>query len=341
MLAVAAGRTGSRDRRRARRTACIARAARAGRAGSCCAMADGAVRDACTNGGLPALPSGLVPVPVGDLVRLMPLTFRADQEALAVHDSAHHLPLSSSSRWTGRGHRDAGSYVHPVPLPRFAHLGRHRSPSPRSAHLSPPPQCDGVRPRGHPHRWPQVLHVRPACRPSSSRPAAAGPPPRWRPRRGPTSRGVASTGTSPAAETGPRCRPRSRRARSALQAGSTARRRTLRPVPTDPPPERFCDQCGEPADSGDHTVRAARTLEPPRFCPRAGGGWSSRCCRAAGRRGVWSTAYGRRGDAAPGPRDPSMIMKDSRRIARTSFRITLRQLERSAQATRPSGAARQ
>ncbi|GAA1605480.1 hypothetical protein J3R03_009990 [Actinoplanes couchii] len=30
----------------------------------------------------------------------------------------------------------------------------------------------------------------------------------------------------------------------------------------------FCDRCGEPATSGDHTPCAtAREMEPPRFCP--------------------------------------------------------------------------
>jgi hypothetical protein len=30
----------------------------------------------------------------------------------------------------------------------------------------------------------------------------------------------------------------------------------------------YCDRCGGAATEGDHTAcRAARTLEPPRFCP--------------------------------------------------------------------------
>ncbi len=30
----------------------------------------------------------------------------------------------------------------------------------------------------------------------------------------------------------------------------------------------FCDRCGEPETTGDHgACRAARQLEPPRFCP--------------------------------------------------------------------------
>lgn len=30
----------------------------------------------------------------------------------------------------------------------------------------------------------------------------------------------------------------------------------------------FCDRCGEPQAAGDHVAcRAARQLEPPRFCP--------------------------------------------------------------------------
>ncbi|WP_084370152.1 biotin synthase auxiliary protein BsaP [Microbispora sp. ATCC PTA-5024] len=30
----------------------------------------------------------------------------------------------------------------------------------------------------------------------------------------------------------------------------------------------YCDHCGLPADDGDHAAcRAARTMEPPRYCP--------------------------------------------------------------------------
>jgi hypothetical protein len=51
----------------------------------------------------------------------------------------------------------------------------------------------------------------------------------------------------------------------------------------------YCDHCGEPASTGDHTAcRRRRELEPPRYCtscarrlivqvlPR---GWSARCSR--------------------------------------------------------------
>ncbi|HKS99541.1 MAG TPA: hypothetical protein VJT31_08435 [Rugosimonospora sp.] len=31
---------------------------------------------------------------------------------------------------------------------------------------------------------------------------------------------------------------------------------------------RYCDRCGESVESGEHRAcRAARALEPPRFCP--------------------------------------------------------------------------
>ncbi|RKS71729.1 hypothetical protein BZB76_4536 [Actinomadura pelletieri DSM 43383] len=38
---------------------------------------------------------------------------------------------------------------------------------------------------------------------------------------------------------------------------------------TDPQNHPFCDRCGEPTASTDHTAcRAARELEPPRYCPQ-------------------------------------------------------------------------
>jgi len=49
----------------------------------------------------------------------------------------------------------------------------------------------------------------------------------------------------------------------------------------------FCDRCGEPASAGGHErCVAARTLEPPRFCPTCRRrlvvqvvptGWTARC----------------------------------------------------------------
>ncbi|GAA0734765.1 hypothetical protein Drose_29085 [Dactylosporangium roseum] len=49
----------------------------------------------------------------------------------------------------------------------------------------------------------------------------------------------------------------------------------------------YCDRCGEPLEGGSHTAcAAARTLEPPRFCPRCRRrmkvqvlprGWSAAC----------------------------------------------------------------
>ncbi|WP_344589859.1 hypothetical protein [Actinomadura vinacea] len=49
----------------------------------------------------------------------------------------------------------------------------------------------------------------------------------------------------------------------------------------------YCDRCGEPADAGGHqTCRAARRMEPPRYCARCRrrlvvqvtpAGWTARC----------------------------------------------------------------
>ncbi|WP_344864703.1 hypothetical protein [Planomonospora alba] len=49
----------------------------------------------------------------------------------------------------------------------------------------------------------------------------------------------------------------------------------------------YCDHCGGPADGADHgPCRAARELEPPRYCARCRrrmvvqvtpAGWSARC----------------------------------------------------------------
>jgi hypothetical protein len=49
----------------------------------------------------------------------------------------------------------------------------------------------------------------------------------------------------------------------------------------------FCDRCGRPFSDGDHgECRAARRLEPPRFCPDCGrrmkvqvvpSGWTATC----------------------------------------------------------------
>jgi hypothetical protein len=49
----------------------------------------------------------------------------------------------------------------------------------------------------------------------------------------------------------------------------------------------YCDRCGEPAQQGDHgTCRAARRMEPPRYCARCRRrmivqvtptGWNARC----------------------------------------------------------------
>ncbi|WP_204078721.1 hypothetical protein [Planotetraspora phitsanulokensis] len=49
----------------------------------------------------------------------------------------------------------------------------------------------------------------------------------------------------------------------------------------------FCDHCGGPAADGDHAAcLAARTMEPPRYCPRCRRrmvvqvtprSWSARC----------------------------------------------------------------
>ncbi|GAA2603326.1 hypothetical protein GCM10010399_37840 [Dactylosporangium fulvum] len=49
----------------------------------------------------------------------------------------------------------------------------------------------------------------------------------------------------------------------------------------------YCDRCGEPLEGGSHAAcAAARTLEPPRFCPRCRRrmkvqvlpqGWSAAC----------------------------------------------------------------
>ncbi|WUH97166.1 hypothetical protein OHR68_26970 [Spirillospora sp. NBC_00431] len=53
--------------------------------------------------------------------------------------------------------------------------------------------------------------------------------------------------------------------------------------------DSYCDRCGEPTTTGDHTAcRAARTLEPPRYCPRCRRrmivqvtptGWTAHCTR--------------------------------------------------------------
>jgi hypothetical protein len=49
----------------------------------------------------------------------------------------------------------------------------------------------------------------------------------------------------------------------------------------------YCDRCGRPSDAGDHhTCRAARELEPPRYCVHCRrrmvvqvtpAGWVARC----------------------------------------------------------------
>jgi hypothetical protein len=49
----------------------------------------------------------------------------------------------------------------------------------------------------------------------------------------------------------------------------------------------FCDRCGRPLSDGDHSgCRAARRLEPPRYCPDCGrrmkvqvvpSGWTATC----------------------------------------------------------------
>lgn len=49
----------------------------------------------------------------------------------------------------------------------------------------------------------------------------------------------------------------------------------------------YCDRCGEPSTTGDHTACvAARDLEPPRYCAQCRrrmkvqvlpAGWSARC----------------------------------------------------------------
>jgi len=54
----------------------------------------------------------------------------------------------------------------------------------------------------------------------------------------------------------------------------------------------YCDRCGQPLreadEPGHEACRAARELEPPRYCARCGrrmvvqvtpGGWSGRCAR--------------------------------------------------------------
>ncbi|WP_433327294.1 hypothetical protein [Spirillospora sp. CA-294931] len=51
--------------------------------------------------------------------------------------------------------------------------------------------------------------------------------------------------------------------------------------------ETYCDRCGEPAADGDHQAcRAARRMEPPRYCASCRRrmvvqvtpvGWSARC----------------------------------------------------------------
>lgn len=51
--------------------------------------------------------------------------------------------------------------------------------------------------------------------------------------------------------------------------------------------EQWCDRCGGSLDEGEHdTCRAARALEPPRFCPLCRrrmrvqvmpGGWRATC----------------------------------------------------------------
>ncbi|HEY4419260.1 MAG TPA: hypothetical protein VGN22_07075 [Pseudonocardia sp.] len=57
---------------------------------------------------------------------------------------------------------------------------------------------------------------------------------------------------------------------------------------------QFCDQCGSPADEGEHPRCAARReLEPPRFCPDCARrmvvqvtptSWTARCSRHGERR---------------------------------------------------------
>ncbi|WP_084211422.1 hypothetical protein [Pseudonocardia acaciae] len=57
----------------------------------------------------------------------------------------------------------------------------------------------------------------------------------------------------------------------------------------------FCEQCGSPADKGEHRRCAARReLEPPRYCPDCGRrmvvqvtpvGWTARCSRHGELRG--------------------------------------------------------
>ena len=51
----------------------------------------------------------------------------------------------------------------------------------------------------------------------------------------------------------------------------------------------FCDRCGRLLDDGEHTAcRAARALEPPRYCPTCRrrmvvqvtpAGWTARCSK--------------------------------------------------------------
>jgi hypothetical protein len=57
----------------------------------------------------------------------------------------------------------------------------------------------------------------------------------------------------------------------------------------------FCDRCGEQLDGGEHPAcRAARELEPPRFCPSCRRrmvvqvtptGWTARCSEHGERAG--------------------------------------------------------
>jgi hypothetical protein len=59
-------------------------------------------------------------------------------------------------------------------------------------------------------------------------------------------------------------------------------------------PGPWCDRCGEPAAEGDHArCRAARMLEPPRYCPDCRRrmkvqvvptGWSASCVEHGVRR---------------------------------------------------------
>jgi hypothetical protein len=56
----------------------------------------------------------------------------------------------------------------------------------------------------------------------------------------------------------------------------------------------FCDRCGEPLDPGGHAAcAAARSLEPPRFCPQCRrrmkvqvvpSGWTATCVEHGVRR---------------------------------------------------------